>query len=164
MAITHEDSPEPALLTHCRTIYAAMLKGATPHVQYKQGVETETDEVEVSGMAYEGHLTNLFADYGLSMPYYTTVKRLLEEMGCMRQLRRGGGAALSKWLLLNEPEPEAYQRASEKLAGAPKQGTNAGLKQQVNDLNNRLTRAEKTIQALVTQVMEMHNAAQQSAA
>jgi hypothetical protein len=65
-------------------------------------------------------------------PYYTTVNRALKLQGCIIQLRRGGGAALSKWALIKEPKPEDFRDAAErKHASRSKVGQ---LEQQVRDL------------------------------
>jgi hypothetical protein len=112
----------PALYEHCATIYAAM-------------DEEATDEV-VDGVPcriYEGHLTRLFKDKLMSVPYYSHVKTELERMDCIRQLRRGGGAGLSKWLLVRPPTFELFD--GQGLGGSPARRTRQDqLEQQVRDL------------------------------
>jgi hypothetical protein len=67
----------------------------------------------VQSVVYEGFLTDLVKNkLNLSTPYYTKCRKALLEMGCIKQLRRGGSSTPSQWLLIREPlltnfDPEA---------------------------------------------------------
>src|SRR5947207_2735468 len=85
----------PALFGHCVAVYAAMEKSAR----------------RAGGMVvYEGMLTRLMAGppLMLSTPYYTKIRRELLRMGCIRQLKRGGGNSASQWELCTPPTEELY--------------------------------------------------------
>lgn len=129
IVIEETDTPSviSAIYDHCVAVYKAMLE--------------EAEMEELDGLVYEGHLTRLIIqDLGLSTPYYTQVKRRLVAMGCIEQLRRGGGHAMSRWKLLTEPTEESFNSiASQKHA--PK-GKYAVLAQQLRDLNRRVTQLE----------------------
>jgi hypothetical protein len=114
----------PALYEHCAKVYAAMHQLA--------GVCYEQDATEPQWV-YEGHLTRLFSDLGLSTPYYTSVRKKLLEMDCIRQLRRGGGNSLSRWLLVQKPTEELFQ-ASVALR-SPRKDRLSRIEQQVKDLS-----------------------------
>lgn len=91
---TGSPTPAPAILGHCQQVYEAMKARASK---------------DASGQLYwEGALTRLVADCGLSNPYYTSVTQSLKAMDCIRQGRRGGGGMGSIWYLLQEPTTELY--------------------------------------------------------
>src|SRR5262245_56841836 len=121
----------PALFTHCETVYTAML--AKSVTKSAEGVQIQV---------YEGAGTKLFAELGLSTPYYSNVMTALKGMDCVRQLRRGGGGAPSQWLLVQPPTKELFAALpdpSEKaLADAVQQ-------QQLNDMNRRIQKLEKAV-------------------
>jgi hypothetical protein len=91
----------PAMFDHVCAVYKAMR------------AQAEMDE-EYSCLVYEGHLTQLFRRLKLSVPYYTTIKNRLIAMGCIEQIKRGGGAALSRWLLWREPTLDEYHAVTER--------------------------------------------------
>jgi hypothetical protein len=92
----------PALYHHCVRMYRAMMDEATL-----------VDMEGVQSVVYEGFLTDLVKNkLNLSTPYYTKCRKALLEMGCIKQLRRGGSSTPSQWLLIREPlltnfDPEA---------------------------------------------------------
>lgn len=150
----------PALYEHCRAVFEEMRKEASVQ-NYGEGT---------SGLVYEGHLTKLVSRVGLSAPYYTKVTRMLIGMGCAEQVRRGGGAAASRWALLQEPTPELFEAASEaqELTGPPKkrtvpQGVVEGPPAQVQaiieeqryqDVNRRLSLVEDTLDQVLEAMAE----------
>jgi hypothetical protein len=77
-----------ALFDHCCSIFDLLMQEST---------QVEEDFI------YTGFTTKLFAKARLSTPYYTAVMRELIGMGCVEQLRRGGGGAPSQWKLLTRP-------------------------------------------------------------
>jgi hypothetical protein len=87
---------------------------------------------------YEGHLTQLFSSLGIANPYYSKIRDALVAQGCMEQLRRGGGSALSKWVLVKPPDEETFRSFME-MKRRPRGKANileqqlVGLKKMVND-------------------------------
>lgn len=124
----------PAILEHSCTVYRAMLAEAT------------TDE-ETGQKVYEGHLTRLFAGLRFSTPYYTVIKNAMVAMGCIEQVRRGGGGGLSKWILWTEPSIDLWaQRSLTKSHRATKQDMQ---QQQIRDLGKRMEALEVKIDAFI---------------
>jgi hypothetical protein len=97
--MTEAQAP-PKTFEHCMVVFESMRKASAPAV-----IEGK------HALVYEGFLTRLFAELHLATPYYTKVMRLLKEMECVRQLSRGGGNSPSRWELLKEPDPDAFDAA-----------------------------------------------------
>lgn len=146
--MTTESSVEtPAMFDHCAKVYEALRTMAVEE-QYVLG-----DDTEVSGehaiefgcrWVFEGHTTQVFSRLGLATPYYTSVLKNLVAMGCVTQIRRGGGSSLSKWELHKPPTEELW--ATRDIRGGSKNATRlSALEQQVRDLNNRLKKIEKAV-------------------
>lgn len=116
----------PQLFHHCKAVYDKMYKEAMVHEAY------DRSQGNVQRLVYEGFFTQLFRDLQLATPYYSSVKKQLVKMGCIRQLRRGGGAAPSQWEVVREPTEGLFRDAAPKK----KQGTTKleMLQQQVRDL------------------------------
>lgn len=93
--MSEEDKPVSIMFEHCVRIYDEM----------KSQAREEPNE----GLVYEGHLTKLFAGLQMPTPYYTTIKQRLVRMGCIEQIRRGGGNSPSRWRLLREPAEDTFQ-------------------------------------------------------
>jgi len=130
---TPEEVTLPALYYHCIEIYEAMSDVAT---------EVKMDTGATS-LVYEGFLTSLVTkQQNLSVPYYTDVTRALRRMGCIKQLRRGGGTAPSQWELFHPPNQQLFETAK-----APTRSKRAsdveGMQQQIRDLNERVLRLEQ---------------------
>lgn len=117
----------PAIYNHSVAVYDAM-ESTAENIQVGK-----TDEER--GIVWTGFTTKLFADLGLSVPYYSQCLKMLKGMDCIRQLRRGGGGSPSQWLLMQRPTAELYEYY---LQSNPveKQGTSRvdQLEQQVRDL------------------------------
>ena len=113
-------------------VYAAMLGEAN-------AVVGESDNKMV---VYEGFLTSLITGkLNLSVPYYTSVMKALKRMGCVRQLRRGGGNSASQWELITEPTIEAFENQREIK---PKQPTQLEVaNEQILALSSRLSALEE---------------------
>lgn len=110
--------PTPVIFDHCVQVYQAMEKEAEPE-----------DVAGTQVLVYSGHLTRLFQSQRLSMPYYSAVMRYLKSMGCVEQLRRGGGNAKSKWILRQAPNEDRFKSiVSTKTA---RDGWRAGIEQQL---------------------------------
>lgn len=97
---------------------------------------------------WEGFFTKLITEQiGLSVPYYSTIRRELLRMGCIRQLRRGGGSSPSQWELLQPPTEELWHSApAKKHQAGSKQAANEG---QINDLVRRVNRMEENFEVLM---------------
>src|SRR5262245_43235312 len=153
---TEAGTAYPTQLVHCMTLYEAMRKTAQ-----------EVHESEVPMLVWEGFLTRLVNDeLKLSVPYYTMIKNQLLAMGCMRQLRRGGGNSMSQWELIKKPtlalwnalSSESLDKSSKPRGGvhsAPADNKDvAALEQRLQDL---VRRVDKLDQSLI-QIVELFNA------
>lgn len=137
--MTIEKEPLPALFGHCQTVYTAMLEQA------------QTDEE--NDLVYEGFLTRIFKDVGLSVPYYTYVVQKLKAMGCIEQLRRGASSTPSKWLLVREPSMEYFDNDVKSVTTRAQRATRLeSVEKQNADLGRRLSRVEEALDIL----LEMH--------
>lgn len=119
-----DDDVLPAMYEHCCRTYSMMLSESTKvgHV-----------------VVYEGYLTRLITQkVMLSVPYYGKIRTLLLEMGCVRQLKRGGGNSPSQWELITEPTEELFRKAHANNE-APQGETKIGK------LSNRVTEAEQAL-------------------
>lgn len=107
----------------------------------------QTGSVEMT--VWEGFFTKLITEeLNLSVPYYSTVRRELIRMECIRQMRRGGGSSPSQWELLQPPTEELWHSAPPKRAQThSKQDATAG---QVGDLIKRLERLEDHMEVLLS--------------
>lgn len=126
---------------HCVEVYKLMEREAT-HIKADTGVVM---------LVWEGFFTKLIVDrLQYSVPYFSTIRRELIRMGCIRQLRRGGGTSPSQWELLREPTEAAWHTAPAKpLQAATRQAQSEG---QIVDLCRRLDRLEENFNTLM-QVM-----------
>jgi len=131
--MTELRSAPPALFQHSCRVFGAMKKGAV-------GVSiSDGDEVR-HAFVWEGHTTKLFRELELPTPYYTSVLGRLETMGCIVQLSRGGGTAVSRWELLDDPGLDEFMAAEAvRKRGKTQYGI---LAQQVQTLNTRLQAVE----------------------
>jgi hypothetical protein len=129
--VSDSEGPTPAKFDWAVKVYEAMLKEARP----EEFQLFEEDGVQ-SYMVYTGHLTGLYSALGAPNPYYTSVNAVLVKQGCMHQLRRGGGTAESKWVLIKPPTEEGFREAMQ--GGSRPKGKTAILEQQVKDLRTTL--------------------------
>jgi len=125
----------PAMFEHAQKVYAMMARQAT------------FGRLEDGGLlTYEGHLTGLFKELRLSVPYYTTIKNHLTAMGCIEQTRRGGGNGTSRWVLWKEPELEAWKNTKpSRVRHGNKQTI---IEQMVKDMAARMRDLEAAIDNL----------------
>lgn len=120
------------LFDHCVKVYKAMTD------------ESHLDQIDGQPVrVYEGHLTKLVADLNLAAPYYTSTKNALIDMGCISQLRRGGGTAQSKWILIMWPTEELFNETPE--LNKPGKGKMAVIEQQLRDVKKRMDRLEQAV-------------------
>jgi|SRR5262245_43065976 len=133
----------PALFEHACRVYEEMRRTAVPwkDAQPVDGVQP---------YVYEGHLTTLFRKLALSVPYYTSIKNQLAGMGCIEQLRRGGGSTPSKWVLWHEPELEAWKEFAPTKS---RRGNATQMMQgQIKDLSDRVSKLEGQVEYLMDYV------------
>lgn len=124
-------STQPALYGHCEQVFAEMDARATLQ-------EIDGQEAKV----YTGHLTKLFEDLRLSVPYFSSVMNQLKGMDCVRQLRRGGGSAPSVWLIVQPPSIDMFEAGREPSKAQARTGRLDVLEQQVRDLAKRIQALE----------------------
>lgn len=147
--MTAEFTAMPAIFRHCVSVY---------HAMESQASWQELFETGETGLVYEGRLTILVTqDIGLSLPYYTDVTRALQEMGCIVQLRRGGGTTGSLWELKQEPtrilwgESDFKRVASNNVTASRRERADQqmrDLRDQVDSLNDRTNALEEAFQSL----------------
>lgn len=131
-----DEKPMPALWGYTQRVYSAMEDEA--EAEELPG-EVEEGEDQPTGLVYTGHLTSLFQTMAIPNPYYTHVTRMLKAMGCIQQLRRGGGPSMSKWLLIAPPTEEAFLEVESGKSTMARKGKVAALEQRIRDLNKRVT-------------------------
>jgi hypothetical protein len=132
--------PLPALFDHCSNVYAAMVERSV--VKYPEEGEEGTPY-----RVYEGFTTQLFRQLRLSVPYYTSVMKELQRMGCVLQLRRGGNNAASHWLLQQEPTPELFRAGKERAQRRSRPTKEAIVEQRIRDICRRLDDLERKANA-----------------
>jgi len=102
---------------------------------------TDADAEPSHIIVYEGFLTQLVTgQLNLSVPYYTSVRTSLIRMGCIKQLRRGGGTAPSQWEMCYEPTLDAFMHAQPKKV--PKQTPDDAKAEQIRNLSTRIASLE----------------------
>jgi hypothetical protein len=120
------DAPLPVMYEHCCKAYKAMLAAA-----HKSGED----------VIYEGFITALFTqELHLSVPYFSSIRKNLQDMGCIRQLKRGGGSARSIWLLVTEPTEELFVKKFPRPVYGPDRRKQQD--QQYQQVINRLNKLE----------------------
>ena len=147
----------PALYEHCCRAYKAMLAEShavvapTPSgsADYEDpSVDPDEDTTAMHIIVYEGFLTQLITqELRLSVPYYTSVRKALINMGCVRQLKRGGGTSPSQWEMIKEPSEDAFRR--QRPPRKVKQDRYAALEDQIRTFGSRINDLEDTIDELV---------------
>jgi hypothetical protein len=123
----------PAMYEHAVRVYGAMAEKAKP----------DDDGL----LVYDGHLTGLFRMLRLSIPYYTTIKNRLIAMGCIEQLRRGGGSGTSRWVLWKTPELEEWRSVAP--ARAQRGSKTAQQDQAIRSLAERVTTLEAQMALMI---------------
>lgn len=126
--------PTPVMYDHCVTVYTKMAEEAT-------------------GNLYEGFSTKLVQSCGLPSPYYTAVMRRLKEMGCIEQLRRGGGNAVSVWKLITPPTELLFDAID--LSNRRRPTRYDSVEQKVRDLHTRVLQMETIINVMGRKVEQL---------
>lgn len=128
----------PALFMHCCTVWDEMNAKAEDTVYEGQPVRM-----------YEGYLTRLFEGLHLSVPYYSSVMRMLKQMDCVRQLQRGGGGSKSKWAVMQRPTEDLWKAAQGPTGTKKKVAKDSEWKdsivQMLNDMRKRVENLERAL-------------------
>jgi hypothetical protein len=120
-------------------------------------VELSEPDEEGDLVVWEGMLTALITQkMNLSVPYYTHVTRALKRMGCIRQLKRGGGTAPSQWELITDPTPDLFEKAQPPKVDKPTDKYSL-LQQQVTDQNKRILNLEKALEHFINEAVQEEN-------
>ena len=127
-----EQTVIPAVFEHAQRVYEGMVAKAAPDGDL---------------LVYDGHLTALFRQLRLSVPYYTLIRRKLVAMGCIEQVRRGGGTATSRWVLWKAPELDEWKGTVS--VRAERGNETSQLRQQVKVLHDRVTSLEEQMMRMV---------------
>jgi hypothetical protein len=140
--------PLVALYDHAVRTYEAML-------QHSERQTLDEGEVPEIVLVYEGFLTKLLKEeLQLAVPYYTSVTRALIAMGCVRQLRRGGGNSPSSWQLITAPTRERFETMkSRKRVKTDTERNIDNLVQRTRDLTKRVSTLEGQVGALLQEVL-----------
>lgn len=143
-----DDNTPAALYLHCVNVYNRMLQEAR--------VVTDVGDGSEPMVVWEGMLTALITSkMNLSVPYYTHVTRSLKKMGCIRQLKRGGGTAPSLWELITDPTPELFAELDNNPTQQARKTTDrfSLLQQQVIDQNRRLLVLERAFEKIIEEAV-----------
>ena len=129
------DVTMPALYTYSERVYEAMRSQSRP--VYLEGDTQES-------LVYEGFITKLVLDdLKIHVPNYSKVMAALREMGCIEQLRRGGGSTPSLFLIFEQPP--SRELWYEKVPEGPKSVASHrydAMDQRLRDLQQRLDAME----------------------
>lgn len=151
MSIVGNQEPPVTLYLHCKRAYDHMLSQAK-RVVADADIKNVDGQIEIGDVntmiVWEGMLTRLITgDLNLSVPYYSSITKSLKNMGCIRQLRRGGGNSPSQWELITEPTEEMFNSITPKKETKPNK--HEMLQDQVAHLNSRVLVLEERVQALL---------------
>jgi hypothetical protein len=148
--VSDEQEVTPALYDHACRVYEEMVKRSSIEaMQIVEDPSTVThDEAYKEVRVYEGHLTRLFSDLQIANPYYTKIRNALVDQNCIEQLRRGGGAAKSKWILHHEPDEETFKTIMERRHVGTRQQKGQILEQRVKDLTKMVSDLTERVEIL----------------
>jgi hypothetical protein len=135
---------------HCVAVYARMHETSFEERPIIDG--QVSDEAELIRV-WEGYTTQLFNELQLPAPYYSSVRRHLIRMGCIEQLRRGGGNTTSRWMLLREPTEELFDNSPSTASSA--RSRLEATQQQNRDLGQRVTHLEHVVNTLVARMADL---------
>lgn len=117
---------------------------------------TECPTPEGPRRVWEGHMTKLVTGQPLNLPipYYTDITRVLRETRSAYQIKRGGGSAPSRWVLLQRPTLEVFT-AWETSSGSRRRTSKVALlEQRIDDLVGRIGALEDAFQEFVDAVIK----------
>lgn len=147
-----DDDPPPTLFLHCVHAYAKMFeqaKGVAVDAIDSGGFENGQEQLVDYILVWEGMLTRLITnELNLSVPYYSSVTKALKRMGCITQLRRGGGSAPSQWQIHHEPVLDTFMSGVPKKDHKPVDKYSMVLAQ-IMELNNRVLKLEGILEQVL---------------
>lgn len=108
------------LLHHCNKVYSAM------------------DEAADESGIYTGFLTTFVQSLGYSVPYYSPIKNKLVAMGCIEQIKRGGGKLPSVWKLHRPPDEVLFKLTDDGKHRGRRVSRLDILEQRIADLERQL--------------------------
>jgi len=133
----------PKVFIHCAKTYEMMLKHKSSNTYEGKPV-------------YRGHLTKDMEEHlGLTTAQYSRVMKMLNDMGCVYQLKRGAGRAPSEWVLANTPTYESFAYVKGKQINRvhrrvrPEDQRFSDIIIMINELSERLERVESVISKLI---------------
>lgn len=134
----------PSVYLHTRDVFFLMKDAAR--------MEEQPDGSKL--LIWSGHLTKLITGppLNLPIPYYTEIRSALMAMGCATQIKRGGGTAISRWVLHKYPTVEEFKRWDNSRNSKRRVSKVALLEQRVNDMNTRMEGLEDAFQAFIEAV------------
>jgi hypothetical protein len=160
MTVETEAKATPALFTHCQNVYKKMLEVAVPESEdpnWPTGADGESPNPPVEIMVYEGFISHLIRDLHLSTPNYTYCLRALKQMGCVRQLRRGGSTTPSRWQLISSPTEELFESIVNKGGRNSKPTDRVGmLQEQIQRLNAQHQALREQFDQFIAGYVEVH--------
>lgn len=143
----NDDDSTPIMYDHCVAVFERMRAGAT----------IRDTEGGVRIAVWEGFLTRLIQDdLELAVPYYSSIRAHLIRMGCVRQLRRGGGTSKSQWEVIQPPTRERFETAE--ATGNQRLQQKESAKQQLMDLTLRVAALESNERMLVDALNKLQEA------
>jgi hypothetical protein len=132
----------PMMWDHIQDVFKQMSDRAEDEPVFDSEVNNDAER-----KVYTGHLTSLFAELQKPAPYYTDIMTALKAMGCVEQLRRGGGSAESKWIICYAPTEEGYLAYLNNRSSGKKPGKVEILEQQIRTLMGRVQSIEEYLEA-----------------
>lgn len=127
---------------------------------FMKKTSTQTKE----GLIYRGALSTELHTAGIvPRTKYAHVVGKLRAMGCIRQMRRGGGPQPSLWLLMVTPTEDLYYSTAHKPdtrsgSRGPAAVVIRELDRRTKDLETRVTKLTTALATMQTQVEELHRA------
>jgi hypothetical protein len=120
-------SAPPALWGHTQRVFKSMKDGA---------------ELDDEGrLIYKGYITHLFRNCNVPVPTYGPVLDILKRIGCITQVKRGGGGAMSEWQILDDLELDAFMAMLGKDMAKSSARPNSkfpAIDQQLDDIRNNI--------------------------
>lgn len=111
----------------------------------------DLSEERKEGIFYEGALTKLFQDLGISPGSYTPITKRMIAMKCADRVRRGGGGSPSLWQLFHEPTIEAFRESMGKGYVTKERARIEVLETQIQSLSQRLSTLEHQVGTILAE-------------
>jgi hypothetical protein len=132
--VKSSQTPLPSVFEHCQVVYKHL---------FSTSKKETLDDQDI--LVWEGFLTQVFEELHYPVPYFTKIRKELMRMGCIHQLRRGGGTATSKWMLIRPPERAHWENTHVTRERDKRRSSMTPQEQRVVDLSNRVQRLETAL-------------------